>query len=310
MAGSRATVGGWSDRLAAYASLVRVPNLFTAPPDVVLGAALVAAVGRSVEAAVVAGLTVASILLYAAGTTLNDYVDAEVDAVERPERPIPSGAVPRRRALALGLALLGAAIAVAGVAAGPAGAAAAGAVAVAILAYDGWLKGTGAGFVAMGTTRGLNVLLGVTAAGWGPFDLPAVLLVPPATVAGYVAALTFMAERETEGDNRGAVAVAGGASILAAVVAAGATLWWQESPLAIAVGIGLAGGFLAWVGGPLCRAYHDPVPGTVGPAVGRCVLGLVVLDAAFAAVAGVRWSLVAAGFLLPAVGLARVFNVS
>lgn len=66
--------------LATLATLVRLPNLFTAPPDVVLGAALVAAAGHAVSPGPVAGLAVASVLLYAAGTTLNDFFEVLVGA--------------------------------------------------------------------------------------------------------------------------------------------------------------------------------------------------------------------------------------
>jgi len=68
--------------------------------------------------------------------------------------------------------------------------------------------------------------------------------------------------------------------------------------------------FLAWVGRPLRAAYADPEPATVGPAVGACVLGLVLLDAAFAAGAGVAWALAAAVFLVPAWRLSTAFDLS
>ena len=40
--------------------------------------------------------------LYAAGMVLNDAFDAELDARERPERPIPSGRISRSRHGVLG----------------------------------------------------------------------------------------------------------------------------------------------------------------------------------------------------------------
>ena len=48
------------------------------------------------------GLALASVLMYWSGMALNDWADREADAVERPERPIPSGRV--RPGAALGLA--------------------------------------------------------------------------------------------------------------------------------------------------------------------------------------------------------------
>ncbi|PGF18387.1 4-hydroxybenzoate polyprenyltransferase [Natrinema sp. CBA1119] len=290
--------------------LVRAPNLFTAPPDVILGAALVVAAGHDFVPAIVAGLAIGSVCLYAGGTTLNDAFDAPVDARDRPERPIPSGRISRRTAFGLGLALLLVAVGIAFIVAGGPAAAAAGLVATAIIAYDGLMKGSAAGFLAMGATRGLNVVLGTTAAGSAVLEFPLRLLAVPAVVTGYIAAVTFMAARETEGANRGAVAIAA-TGAAAAVLAVG---WFlvSGSPTALEaiVATAFAVAFCWWVGRPLRAASVDPVPSTVGPAVGACVLGLVLLDAAFATATGVRWGLAAGVFLVPAVGLSYVFDVT
>ena len=292
------------------ATLVRLPNLFTAPPDVVLGAALVAAAGNAVTAAPVAGLAVASVLLYAAGTTLNDYFDAEEDARERPERPIPSGDVSRRGALVLGLALLVAGPAVALLAAGVVAGAVAGGVGLAVLLYDGPFKGSAVGFLFMGSARGLNVLLGTTVAGVGPTGLPPWVLCVPVLVLLYVAAVTYMAEGETgRGDRRAVSAAVGGVTVAAAGVV-GLLAVRPPPRLETALVAVLLVGFLGWTGRPLRAAYADPVPARIGPAVGACVLGLTVLDAAFAATVGPVWGLAALAFLVPAVGLSRVFDVT
>ncbi|SEV85906.1 UbiA family prenyltransferase [Natrinema salifodinae] len=307
-AGLRATAG-------AYADLIRVPNLFTAPPDVLLGASLVAAdadsaLPRSISVTSVAGLAVASVLLYAGGTTLNDAFDAPVDARERPERPIPSGRIPRQTAFALGVGLLLVAVGVAFAVAGVPAAVAAGLVAVAIGCYDGLLKGTAAGFLTMGATRGLNVVLGTTAAGAAVLELPPVALAVPAIVIVYIAAVTFMAARETDGGNRGAVTVAA----VGSVAAVGGLAWYlaavDPAPGAAGVALAFAVAFCWWVGRPLRAAYADPIPATVGPAVGACVLGLILFDAAVAAAAGIGWGIAAGAFLVPAAGLSRVFDVT
>lgn len=49
---------------------------------------------------------IASVSLYAGGVVLNDYFDREIDAKERPERPIPSGKVSKEFALLMGTILL------------------------------------------------------------------------------------------------------------------------------------------------------------------------------------------------------------
>lgn len=307
-----ATTGSLRETFAAVAELVRVPNLFTAPPDVILGAALVSLAGAPLSLPAVGGLAIASILLYAAGTTLNDAFDAPVDARERPDRPIPSGRISRRGAFRFGAGLLLAAVAVAFVAAGAPGAIVAALLAGAIVAYDGPLKDTGIGFLAMGATRGLNVVLGTTAAtaGFVLSDFGPALLAVPAIVVVYIAAVTFMAARETQGQNRPAIAVAGAGALAALLVLGWVIVSVGTGVLESTLALGFAVLFCWWVGRPLRAAYADPVPETVGPAVGACVLGLVLLDAAFAAVAGVWWGIAVAVFLVPAVGLSRVFDVT
>jgi 4-hydroxybenzoate polyprenyltransferase len=298
-------------KLAAYAALVRVPNLFSAPPDVLLGGALVAATGTTVSIPALAGLAVASMLLYAGGTTLNDYFDAAIDARERPERPIPSGRIPRRTAGALGATLLIGGVLVALVAAGPRAGLFAAALATVIALYDGVLKGGPAGFLAMGGVRGLDVLLG-TAAGAtaATATLPAWALAIPVVIALYIAAVTYMADNEATTTERGAVAAAAAGVLLAVLGVLAAVVTTGPSLVRTAFAVGLTGGFLVWTGRALGPAYATPRPDTVGPAVGTCILALVVLDAAFAALAGVGWALTILVFLVPAVGLSRLFDVS
>ena len=83
----------------AVAELVRLPAVLSVPGDVLVGAA---ASGQVRDVPRAAGLAAASSCLYLAGMALNDYADREVDAVERPGRPIPSGRV--TPGFALGLA--------------------------------------------------------------------------------------------------------------------------------------------------------------------------------------------------------------
>lgn len=311
MAGESASASRWQRSVGAYASLVRIPNLFTAPPDVVLGAALVATAGNvGVPLAVLAGLAVASMLLYAGGTTLNDAFDAPEDAQERPERPIPSGRVDRTAAFGLGGALLAAGVAVAFLAAGVPSGLVGVAVAGGILLYDSALKGGPLGFLAMGTIRGLNVLLGSTAAGTVLDSLSLPTLAVPAVITVYIAAVTYMATHETDGGARTAVGGAVVGALAAIAILVGYLLVVGPPFVRSVVALVLGAGFLTWVGRPLRAAYGDPVPENVGPAVGACVLGLVILDAAFTAVTGLEWALGALAFLVPAWGLSTAFDVS
>ena len=92
--------------MRGYLELVRPANVATALADVLAGFA----VAGLVERPALPWLLVATACLYAGGIVLNDVFDRRLDAVERPERPIPSGRVPARRAAWFGAALLAAGV--------------------------------------------------------------------------------------------------------------------------------------------------------------------------------------------------------
>src|SRR5438132_3111897 len=89
--------------LTSLFELVRLPNIFTAPPDVAMGLAVSGAALTSSAAT----LLLASACAYAGGMALNDACDATLDARERPERPIPSGRITRAGAFTVAAILLG-----------------------------------------------------------------------------------------------------------------------------------------------------------------------------------------------------------
>lgn len=303
-----ATSGRVHLRLEAYAALVRTPNLASAPPDVILGAALVALSGETVSLSTLAVAASASVLLYAGGVVLNDYFDAPIDARERPDRPIPAGQVPRRTAGAIGGTLLAGGVGLALVV-GPWTVGVAALLVFAIILYDGVLKDSIGGFLAMGSTRTLNVFLGMVAVG-NLGTVPSVALVVPIVVGCYIALVTFMAVNEATETRRSAVAAGAGGVVLAAMAVVSTVALVRPGLIDSVLSLCLVAGFLAWTGRALGAAYADPRPETVGSAVGTCVLALVVLDAAFAAVAGVSWAIFALSFLVPALVLSRVFAVS
>src|SRR5258706_15455750 len=95
------------------AELVRAPAALAVPGDVVAGAATAGTLGPRT-----AGLAGSSVLLYWAGMAANDWADRDLDAVERPERPIPSGRIAPPTALGVAAGLTAAGAAVAGLAGG------------------------------------------------------------------------------------------------------------------------------------------------------------------------------------------------
>ena len=74
-------------RAGAYLRLGRVSNLPTVWTNVVAGAVLSGAAPR---AATLVALAAALSAFYVGGMYLNDGFDRDIDARERPERPIPS----------------------------------------------------------------------------------------------------------------------------------------------------------------------------------------------------------------------------
>src|SRR6476646_9795012 len=92
------------ERLRAFLQLCRAPNVLTAAADVLMGYLFT---HPDLEPRVVSLLLIAaSCLFYTAGMVLNDVFDLEIDARERPQRPLPSGRVSVRVAGRLGAALL------------------------------------------------------------------------------------------------------------------------------------------------------------------------------------------------------------
>jgi 4-hydroxybenzoate polyprenyltransferase len=88
--------------------LGRVSNLPTVWTNMLTGIVLA---GGAVADSRVWLLLAALTLFYVAGMYLNDAFDADIDAVERPERPIPAGRVSRSTVFTAGFAMLAIAIA-------------------------------------------------------------------------------------------------------------------------------------------------------------------------------------------------------
>ena len=93
-------------RLKTLAELVRLPNVFSAVADILLGFFLAAAFATAVNWFALPLAIAASICLYWSGMVLNDFFDAEIDAQQRPNRPIPSGRIKLRTVWGFGFSLL------------------------------------------------------------------------------------------------------------------------------------------------------------------------------------------------------------
>ncbi|MEW2389090.1 SCO3242 family prenyltransferase [Streptomyces venezuelae] len=206
----------------AWAELLRLPALFTVPGDALAGAA---ATGLRPNHRTLLAIG-SSLCLYEAGMALNDWADRAEDAVERPERPLPSGRIAPPAALTAATALTAAGLALASRAGRPS-LAVAGALAGTVWAYDLALKHTPAGPAAMATARGLDLLLGATATA-GPDHDPrarATAAAPSAAaLAAHTLAVTVVSRREAQGGSSTApLAALATTAALTRLVGAGTT---------------------------------------------------------------------------------------
>ncbi|WP_426368122.1 SCO3242 family prenyltransferase [Streptomyces sp. E-08] len=252
--------------------LVRAPAALTVPGDVLAGAA---AAGRPLRANT-AGLAAASVCLYWSGMALNDYADREVDAKERPGRPIPSGRVAPRTALAVATALTGAGLALAAAAGGRRALGAAVPLAATVWAYDLRLKNTPYGPAAMAAARGLDVLMGAGADAWRR-ALPAAL-----TVAGHTYALTTVSRKEIEGATASLPAAALATSVALGLTTAASTAA-DTGGARRAATTALLGGYLAACLPAQLQAVARPDAARLQRVVAAGIHALVPLQAALTA---------------------------
>jgi 4-hydroxybenzoate polyprenyltransferase len=85
-----------------YLKLLRISNVFTVPPDIIVGFLAVSinfsfSTGYPVSDLVI--LIFSSIFLYLGGLVSNDLFDIKADRLERPTRPLPSGKIKKTNAL-------------------------------------------------------------------------------------------------------------------------------------------------------------------------------------------------------------------
>jgi hypothetical protein len=303
--------------MLAWLRLVRLPNLATAVADALAGF-LVCSGMRALDWLPPAACwaIAASVSLYAAGMILNDVFDIDIDRQERPERPLPSGAIGLRTASFAGHALLlagvgsaaGAAVAVGQVWPAVVGAA----LVTAVWLYDRHLKHhVVLGPATMGACRGLNWLLGMTAAG-GPL---AGQWVVPLGMAAYVAGITLFARHEAGagadgghggGDGAGSDVTgltlrAGAATMILGLAIAAGPIWQAAGAGRPLPGSPLSAGnwLLLWgiIGASvLVRAVPAIVtaePKPIRAAVGNAIMSIITLDAILVlAYSGERWAVV------------------
>jgi 4-hydroxybenzoate polyprenyltransferase len=270
--------------LRAYLQLCRIPAVFTAMADIVLGYMLVRA--EFTPAPDFWLLLGASSSLYLAGMVFNDVFDRRIDARERPQRPLPSGRVSFRGAVIFGAVLVVLGLVCAALA-GTKSLTVAAMLTGCIFLYDGLLKSTFAGPVFMGGCRTLNVILGASSAGlrWtAPFGLPHVYIA--AALGVYVMGVTFFARHEAGRSSR--LSLTGALIVLNAGLALLLVLWygpwsrylsWNSDPSSRTTSLILILAAAFVINRRAFAALGSPSPDRVQGAVKVMLMSLITLDA-------------------------------
>jgi 4-hydroxybenzoate polyprenyltransferase len=316
-------------KLGDLIQLTRAPAALSVPGDVVAGAGAAGALSTRTV-----GLACSSVCLYWAGMAANDWADRALDAVERPERPIPSGRVSPRAAVGIAAGLTGAGLALAAVAGGRRALAVAGPLAAAVWAYDLRLKNTAAGPAGMALCRALDVLLGASGSGRMRRAVPSALAVGLHTYT-----VTALSRREVSGaEPRLAAATLATTAALSGAVAAARPLWTAggkrrtrglvsdppsagvgevaarvsrrrrvaASGLRPVVAAALAAGYAVKYGRAQAAVIGDPAAPRVRAAVGAGITSLPSLQGALAARSGAPLTGLAVAAAAPLAGaLAR-----
>jgi 4-hydroxybenzoate polyprenyltransferase len=284
----------------AYLQLVRIPTVFTAVADIFLGYLLTHQSLDPVPTFMM--LLVVSVCHYWTGMILNDYFDRDVDARERPGRPIPSGRIPASKALRLALVLNGLGLAVAA-AVGTKTLIVAAALTAAVWLYDGALKKTMLAPVLMGSCRFLNVMLGASVSP-GDFWCPHVYV--PIGLGIYIMGVTWFARQEANTSSRwqlmgASMVITFGLAELLTFVMFSEPQLQRETALFVLAVIGIT------IIRRLTRAIAGPSPEHVQTAIKLMLLSLLMIDATLIlyVTGNANYAIAVASMLLPALLLAR-----
>lgn len=331
-------------KLRDILTLIRLPNLFTVTADTLMGLCLVYATNNleflegTSNLPIISTipwqsllLVLASVCFYAGGVVLNDRFDYKLDCKERPERPLPTGRILPTFATFLGAGLLFAGLGFALITASNIESQNSYPIVLSplmlfayllvgcILAYNGWLKSTRSGPIAMGACRSLNLAMAMSTAGHGSSIEWSIII----GLGVYVAGITRLARDEADHPREydligGTMTMVLGlvfmsviipAYVSASVVGGGSFFGMAFIMLTEAEKTRLLLAFSVLIGLTLFRCIPvivDPRPEKVRRAVGSSILMLIVIDAfLILSLADPRWGVGVFLLLIPAVWTRR-----
>ena len=296
-----------SQRLKEYLQLIRLPNVFTTPSNILAGyfAAVTTTAAAEADGVHLIAIMVSSGLLYIAGIVLNDYFDIEIDKKERPSRPLPSGKISKGYALTIAIVALLIANIIALVV-GPISLAISLALTLLIIAYDYQLKYSVLGPFAMGGTRSLNVIFGAS-----PVLLyidnhsVAIVGVAAASLFFYVSSITILSKKEVGKERpNSTLVILIVFGVILAIVPLGMLLqfeWTFLLSLSIFAGVTIV----------TFRQYIAKEVPSVQKAVRNMVISIIILDSVFVTgTAGLPYGLATLLLIAPVVVLAKKLYVT
>lgn len=223
-------------------------------------------------------LCLSTIGLYGGGIVFNDVFDAELDKIERPERPIPSGIIKLNEAVFLGSFLLFSGVLSAFLHSVFSGFIAL-AIAIFALTYNKYSKHHAfIGPLNMGLCRGLNLILGMSIFAFSQNISYIIGFVPLL----YIFSITTISQGEVHGSSKNKLYF--GAFLYALVIGIMLVYSWNMGQVIIALLFIIP--FALMIFKPLLKAIKQPIGKNIGLAVKAGVISLILMDAAWAAVFG------------------------
>ena len=288
-----------------YLQLMRPANLVTAIADILAGLSLAKFIFStnilSIQTIIL--LCIATVGLYGGGVVFNDVFDADLDAIERPERAIPSGKVSKKNATILVISLLVIGIFSASMVSFQSMIIAF-CVAILALVYDKFGKHHAfLGPINMGLCRGGNLLLGMSVIVSSLQELWWIGIIPVL----YIAAITMISRGEVHGGNQSILYFAGFLYIIVSI--SQLIMSYQFGNLFITLPFVFLHTFLIFK--PLIVAIQTPIGPNIGKAVKAGVLALIVMDAAWVSTSGNYPLAIGVLLLLPlSIRIAKMFAVT
>jgi hypothetical protein len=292
--------------VVSYFRLMRPANLVTAVADILAGIALSGFLLTNSSGPFLPYifLCLATIGLYGGGVVLNDVFDAELDRIERPERPIPSGKVSIKQATLLAVFLYSIGIVFALQVSALSGIVA---IAIAILAtvYDKFSKHHAVfGPANMGLCRMLNLLLGVSIIG----NIPTYSLYAGLIPLFFISAITLLSRGEVHGAGR-KLLLGAGICLLVVLVLLFSLSGFSDFDIKSATPFML--GFVLMIVLPLRKAFVTGNSTDLRKAVKIGVLSLILVDATIGAgFGGITYGVLIVALLPVSIILAKTFAVT